>query len=35
MPVSTAAPSAQRLDTAINLIVEKLAPDQIILFGCV
>ena len=33
MPVSAAAPSAQRLDAAINLIVERLAPDQIILFG--
>ena len=33
MPVSAAAPSAQRLDAAIKLIVERLAPDQIILFG--
>ena len=33
MPVSATAPSAQRLDAAINLIVERLAPDQIILFG--
>ena len=33
MLVSVAAPSPERLAAAVNLIVERLAPDQIILFG--
>ena len=33
MPVSATAPSAERLEAAVSLIVECLAPDQIILFG--
>ena len=33
MTAPVAAPSAERLDAAVSLIVERLAPDQIILFG--
>ena len=33
MTTPPGAPSSERLDAAVSLIVEKLSPDQIILFG--
>ena len=33
MTAPTAAPSAERLDAAVRMVVERLRPDQIILFG--
>ena len=33
MTAPTAAPSAERLDAAVRVVVERLRPDQIILFG--
>lgn len=33
MTVPVAAPGAERLDAAVRLVVDRLAPDQIILFG--
>lgn len=33
MTASAAAPSAERLSAAVRLVVGRLAPDQIILFG--
>ena len=33
MRAPTAAPSAERLDAAVRLVVDRLRPDQIILFG--
>ena len=33
MTTPSTAPSAERLDAAVRLVVDRLAPDQIILFG--
>ena len=33
MTAPTTAPSAERLDAAVRMVVDRLRPDQIILFG--
>ena len=33
MTAPTAIPSSERLDAAVRMVVERLRPDQIILFG--